>query len=229
MSSFFMVFPLVDATGAEIASIVGGRAPREQSNGERSGGHHLDGDAVDRGVARELVEKCIGASRLLLTPACSRATAMRVPGRSWPQPWGRRHHARHHLVAHLDRHLDAAGLRRHAGASRRRRGRRRAASSGWTSSVQRSLPFTSTFTLCIHEFFERRWRRLTSTQAVVGGLGDARRAGAAGRRRCTRARGRCGPSGVHTISSARGTIGPRSMPCGCALIFSSVSPSGTSP
>ena len=38
-----------------------------------------------------------------------------------------------------------------------------AASSGCTSRVQRSLPFTSTFTLCIQLFFERMWRRLTST------------------------------------------------------------------
>ncbi len=32
--------------------------------------------------------KSPGDRTLLLMPACSRATAKRVPGRSWPQPWG---------------------------------------------------------------------------------------------------------------------------------------------
>ena len=44
--------------------------------------------------------------------------------------------------------------------------------------MQRSLPFTSTFTLCIHELFERRWRRLDEHGAVVGGSVERARAGA---------------------------------------------------
>ena len=64
-----------------------------------------------------------------------------------------------------------------------------------------------------HEFFERMWRRLTRrkpSSAVSSmrsrnlGRSPTMYSGARSMR----------PSGVHTISSARGTIGPRSMPCG---------------
>jgi hypothetical protein len=37
------------------------------------------------------------------------------------------------------------------------------------------------------------------------------------------------PDGVRTISSQRGTIGPKSIPSGTAFTFSSVMPSGISP
>ena len=82
---------------------------------------------------------------LLLTPACSRATDRRVPGRVVAPAVGERHDARHHLVGHLDGHLDACRPRELTRAVPPSARPRRPASSGWTSSVQRSLPFTSTF------------------------------------------------------------------------------------
>ena len=85
-----------------------------------------------------------GASRLMLTPACSRATDSRVPGRSWPQPCGRLTTPRRISSLTSTTALDRRRLRRDPGrrpvgqtalAPRRR---------GWTISVQRGLPFTST-------------------------------------------------------------------------------------
>ena len=102
--------------------------------------------------------------------------------------------------------------------SRRRRAPRRAASSGWMCSVQRGLPFTSTGRLCIHELFERRWRRPTSTSAVVEVAVEH-----ALRRRATSASTGSGassiiPLGVRSTSGRRGSSAPRSMPCGEQLV-----------
>ena len=54
---------------------------------------------------------------------------------------------------------------------------RAAASSGWISSVQRSRPVMSDGTLCIHELFERTWRRLTRTRPRSASESAARRRG----------------------------------------------------
>ena len=85
-----------------------------------------------------------------------------------------------------------------------------AASSGWRCAVHRGLPFTSTDTLCIHELFERRSRRPTSTK------GWSRRPSRPSRRRATSATSSSGaraimPSGVRSTSGSRGLRAPRSI------------------
>ena len=50
----------------------------------------------------------------------------------------------------------------------------RAASSGWTCIVQRSLPLTSTFRLCIQELFERSSRRPIRTIEPLRGTSRSR-------------------------------------------------------
>ena len=73
------------------------------------------------------------------------------------------HDARHDRVGDLDRDLDFARRASSPGACAPSASPSRAASSGWTCIVQRSLPFTSTFRLCIQELFERSSRRPIST------------------------------------------------------------------
>ena len=53
-------------------------------------GCELDRDAVEHGIAGERVEQ-VGAGEdvAVRAGACTAATSRRVPGRSWPQPWGR--------------------------------------------------------------------------------------------------------------------------------------------
>ena len=62
----------------------------------------------------------------------------------------------------------------------------RSASSGWTCRVQRGLPFTSTSTLCIHELFERRSRRPTSSRSGCGRVEQAGQRGRSSRIGCGR-------------------------------------------
>ena len=150
------------------------------------------------------------------TPAWARGDAeAATPSTSWPQPCGMRDDAGH------DRRRSprpAPRPRRRASA----RGARspslrpsRAASSGCTCSVQRSGPSRAAARLCIHELFERRWRRPTSTMPAVARArpSAARSRGDVGDDRLA-ARARPCPLGVRSTSGSRGCSGPRSMPCG---------------
>src|SRR5262249_30206052 len=102
------------------------------------------------------------ASTLLHTPAGRDATASRAPCLSCPQPCGRQTtpwrissliSTRATTLPALD--VISAWPPRTTPPVR--------ASSGLSSTVQGSLEVTSDGTLCIHELFERTWRRDTST------------------------------------------------------------------
>ena len=95
-----------------------------------------------------------GASRLLLTPACSRAIDIRVPGLSCPQPWGS------DTTPGIISSLTSTGTSISPAVDETRATEPSvtplaAASSGWINKVQRSFPLTRTFTLCIQELLER--------------------------------------------------------------------------
>ena len=91
---------------------------------------------------------------------------------------------------------------------------RSAASCGWICNVQRGLPFTSRWLLCIHELLLRTWRRPISTNRGAGAssavAARARSATNIGGARCKRRSG---------VASRRGkacSSAPRSMPFGWA-------------
>ena len=169
----------------------------------------------------------VGGDRMLVfTPGESLAIAIRVPGLPWPQPCGI--DTTPGMIASVTSTgtsmcpPDDVTVTRSPVATPRL-----VASSSCISSVQRSLPFISGPTLCSHELFDRRWRRLTRTSS----------SGARSRRSASRGRSSsryCGasrilPSAVPSTSGTCGTIGPKLMPLGWAFSFSSVTPSGFSP
>ena len=105
----------------------------------------------------------------------------------------------------------------------------RVASVGCTRSVQRTLPFTSASTLCIHELFDCKCRRLMSTRPLVS-TGSSRVVAS----RASSSMMICGassivPDSVRSASGRRGSSAPKSMPCGLASKTSSERPSGTAP
>ena len=111
--------------------------------------------------------------------------------RSWPQPCGMLTTPGRMRVGDLDRaHAPDPTRDRDPGRARRRRGRAGRRRRGGRAAVQRGLPFTSTSTLCIHELFDRRSRRPTSTKPVVAAAVEA------ARRRATSARIGSGASSI---------------------------------
>ena len=95
----------------------------------------------------------------------------------------------------------------------------RSASSGWTSSVQRSLPFTSARQV-VHPGVVRAQLAAADQQHAVVRRCRSRRAPA--RSRSTSATIGSGassilPDGVRSTSGSRGSSGPRSTPCGVCL------------
>ncbi len=150
----------------------------------RSGGCELDRDPVEHRVARERVERGAVARMLVFAPACAVATCIREPARRGPSRAGcSRRRACTASVTSAGSTISPDGERTRTSAPSPTPSR--AASSGWTCSVQRGLPFTSTWRLCIHELFERRSRRPTSTSGPPSraAAGRARPAGARRRRR----------------------------------------------
>ena len=137
-------------------------------------------------------------------------------------------HAGHHLVGDLDRHARPSRRASATRAGRRRRGRARAASSGCISSVQRGVPFTRRWLLCIHELLLRSWRRPISSERRPARLAPLERARAGAARSARYARGRELDALVarcRARSGRRGSSGPRSTPCGARLSVASVRPS----
>src|SRR5260370_22403513 len=96
-----------------------------------------------------------GASRLLLTPGCSRATDSRTPSTVWPHPWGRET-TPGIISSETSMGTSSAPASERTRATRPSSTPTRRAASGAMASVRRSLPFMSTLTLCIHELLERR-------------------------------------------------------------------------
>src|SRR5206468_2733322 len=100
-----------------------------------------------------------GASTLVLVPGERLATDMRVPGLPCPHPWGI--DTTPGLIASVistgTRISPASDFTVTTSASETPQ---RAASSGWISSVHRSLPFIRAATLCIHVLLDRRCLRL---------------------------------------------------------------------
>ena len=112
-------------------------------------------------------------------------------------------------------------------ARRRRRPRARRRRGGSAACSDR-VPVTSDGTLCIHELFERTWRRLTSTSPASRRSSRAARRGDVGHD-VVAARARPCATGVASTSSSRGASGPMSTPFGCAFSAASVSPPGFAP
>ena len=200
----------------------GRRAPTPAQAGCSSTGIPLSTDVPDSGsIARS------SANTFEFTPACSAATRIWAPGRSWPQPCGRL------TTPGRIASVTSTG----ATTSPDPRGDPRGAAVGQSERVgivgvhlQRAarLPFTSTLMLCIHELLLRRCRRPTRTKARRVQLRDRRReplevvdehvGGELDR-----------PLGVRRISGIRGTSAPKSRPCGCSSRSSSDVPSGSAP
>src|SRR6476620_3816898 len=147
----------------------------------------------------------VGGDRMFVfTPGESLAIAIRVPGLPWPQPCGI--DTTPGLIAPVTSTgtsicppVEATVTKSPVATPRL------VASSSCISSVQRSLPFIKGETLCSHELFDRKCRRLTSTSS----------SGARSRRPASRGRSSsryCGarrilPSAVPRISGTCDTIG----------------------
>ena len=115
------------------------------------------------------------ARMLLFTPGCAAATLWRMPGRSWPQPWGRltTPGITTSVTSTVATNLPTRDSTSACAPSTMSRSR---ASSGWIWRVQRSFPVISIGTLCIQLLLERRWRRPTSTRPFsVSSSRDRRR------------------------------------------------------
>ena len=156
-------------------------------------------------------------SRFEFTPGRRLATARLRARRVVSVAVGQAHDAAHHRVAELDRRLDDADPRAHPraaaggepeGAARRRGGR---------AACSAPCPSRARGRLCIHELFERRWRRPISTKAPLAlALGEAALAGARRRRRAAPGASSIAPLSVASIAGSRDASGPRSTPCSAA-------------
>ena len=187
---------------------------------------HGHRDAVEHGVARQRVdEQSRRSAGCEFTPAWRPATPSSTPAPVVAPAVRDAHDARADGVGHLDRHLRPTRPGSSPWPAPPSARPSRAASSGWTWSVQRGLPFTSTSTLCIHELFERRSRRPTSTNVRSSGRSSDRpQPGDVGEDRLG---GQLDlPAGVRSTSGSRGSSGPRSTPWGCGSTSRAVEGSG---
>ncbi len=177
----------------------------------RADGRDRDRDPVEHRVAAERVDELLVAERVRVDarPLGRHARAARRARRGPSRAGARRRRPSRRSVTSTGARTVPVRLR--TSASSPSASPSRAASSGWTCSVQRSGPETSRGRLCIHELLERSWRRPISTSA----------SGSCSRPSASRSRGTSAtigsgassirPDGVRSTSGSRGASGPRSI------------------